>query len=284
MDFASPAGPFAQLVPMIRTLGVIIIGVGGCLLFGMIGSMTYSGVGAILGSLFGFCLFLCVGCIVLGKYKDIVRGGGDIFDLPDIVCEHGAFSMTITVHSLVTENEEKGMFGGMFASEPDTFVQVRCGINPIKSTCVRGDRKWNEKFRLNVRAKDKSICCDLLDQNMLGDSKMGQVTLDITDDILDPGWPQEARFKVEGDAKRKNVPKAELILSFDFDNPADFSEAQQEAFQEKNPMNWEKRERRRMRSTMNITNFDKVQTYGTLKQPGSAYIGAEDPLSRQTLL
>lgn len=214
MDLIGGAGPLAALGPMLRTLGVIVIGVGGCMLFGMIGSMTYPGVGAILGAVFGFVLFMCVGCIVLGKYKDIVRGGGDIFDLPDIICEHPAFTLMITVHNCTSVAEEQlcGMGGG----KADTFVQIRCGVNPPKSTCVRDDGKWNETFRLNVRSKDKSVICELLDQNVFGDGRIGQVTLDIDDDIIDPDFPKNKSFKVEAEAKsKKGATNAMLSLSFE---------------------------------------------------------------------
>jgi len=228
------------------------------MLFGMIGSMAYPGVGAILGALFGFVLFICVGCIVLGKYKDIVRGGGDIIDMPDLVCEHPAFALMVTVHKCTSVADEQ--LCGLGAGKADTFVQVRCGINPPKSTCVRDDCVWNETFRLNVRSKDKGIIFDLLDQNVFGDGRIGQVTLDIDDDIIDRAFPQEAQFKVEGNAKgKKGAPKALLTLSFD--HGPDFPESRISHLENAFPEEFEKRARR---STAAMNEWGKVEGYGTL--------------------
>lgn len=250
--------PLAKLAPMLRTLGVIVIGIGGCLLFGMIGSMTYPGVGAILGSVFGFALFLIIGCIVMGKYKDIVRGGGDLFDLPDVISEHPAFTLFITIHRVTSVEDEK--LCGIGAGKQDAFVQVKCGVNPVKSTCVKEDGMWNETFRLNVRSKDKSIVLLLMDQNVFGDGKLGQVTLDIDDDIIDRAFPQECEFKVEGDAKSiKGAPKAILIASFD--HGPDFPTTKIAHLQNQFPQEFEKRARRSQNA---MTEWSKLPSYGAL--------------------
>eukprot|EP00397_Hematodinium_sp_SG-2012_P009473 GEMP01009559.1.p1 GENE.GEMP01009559.1~~GEMP01009559.1.p1 ORF type:complete len:284 (+),score=60.35 GEMP01009559.1:2130-2981(+) len=250
--------PLSRLAPMLRTLGMVAIGIGGCLLFGMIGSMTYPGVGAIAGSLVGFALFLVIGFLVMGKYKDIVRGGGDIFDLPDMISEHPSFTLFLTIHRVTSVEDEK-MCGIGFGKQ-DAFVQVKCGINPIKSTCVKEDGKWNETFRLNIRSKDKSIVLQLMDQNVFGDGKIGQVTLDIDDDLIDRAFPQECEFKVEGDAQSiKGAPKAVLILSFD--HGPDFPETRIAHLRNQFPQEFEKRARRTQNA---MTEWSKLPTYGTL--------------------
>lgn len=250
------AGPMAALAPMLRTLGVIAIGVGGCMLFAMIGSMSYPGVGAILGAVFGFALFSCIGFVVLGKYKDVVRGGSDLIDLPGFASEHSPFVLIITVHRVTAIDEEK--LCGVGAGSRDTFVQVKCGINPPKSTCVKTDGVWNESFKMNVRRKDKSVMVVLLDQNIFGDSVLGQVTLDIDDDIVDRGFPHKEKYKVEVTSTEKEAPKAMLELSFD---QQDFPEDRLAHLETIHPHQFEKR---RQSQALASKQWKRLSSYGTL--------------------
>jgi len=250
-------GPLQAMAPMLRTLGVVVIGVGGCMLFAMIGSMSYPGIGAIIGAVFGFLIFSCIGFVVLGKYKDIIRGGGDLVDLPGFVSEHPAFQLIMTVHGVTLVDEET--LCGMGAGKLDCFVIVKCGINPDKATCVREDGKWNETFRVNVRAKDKSLVCALMDQNTFGDSKIGQVTLEIDDDIIDRAFPQEKKFKVEPVAMLKDAPKCEMIISFD--HGPDFPQGRISHLENQYPHEFTKRRQRQLSS---MKEWSGVKNYGSL--------------------
>jgi len=205
--------------PYIRSLMVLLIGILGCFVFGMIGSMTYPGIGAIGGAVIGFFVFGIVGCIVVGKWKDIIPDGLDPTDMvPHAVAgavgSHGHFTLFITVHRAEEVNTNAGIMG-LFGGSNDSYVSVECGINPVKATCVRRDNVWQETFRVQVRPKDTAVTFNLMDQDVIGDDLVGTVSVDIDDDIVHQGFPQEKQYRLETGGKDKSG-KAKLVLSFDY--------------------------------------------------------------------
>lgn len=208
---------------MIRGLCTLFITALGTTLFGMIGSLAYPVGGAILGSLIGFVISLAVGCVLTGFWKDVLPGDGRNFGLGSLVPhslavrlgEHGKFDLILTVHEAVGVRVQ----GHMPWRSADLYVEIECGSNPVKRTCVKRDSKFNEQFKLQVTAGDEGILLRVKDQDIFGASSVGYVYVDIQRDILDAGFPLQREFVIEAgenDWLRWSPEKAHLILSFDY--------------------------------------------------------------------
>lgn len=210
-------------MPIVRVVMTLVIGAMGGFLFGMIGSMTYPGIGAILGALFGFALFAIVGCCIVGAWKDCIPDA-DHIDLTTAVPKnmqaamfaHGEFTLILTVH----EVQNLGASGGIWPfGKPDYYTAVFCGKNPPKSTFTCGNLVWNEQFKINVTAKDRDITIKLLDQDVFKSEELGYVSLHIDQDIIQAGFPQRQEHKIElvgGKAIGRGKKQPQFILSFDY--------------------------------------------------------------------
>merc|ERR1719324_2018511 len=193
----------------------MIVGVVGCLLCAMVGSMTYPGIGALIGAASGLAVFTCFGCLIFGTWRDCVpQVGVDAF-VPSAVARsfgaHGEFSLILTVHRI----EGLQVIGRLFG-KPDTYVVVQCGHNPRKNTCVKPNNIFEEQFKLNVKATDKVINLFILDQDFFGSTNVARVSVDIQDDIINEGFPTEKAFSLTKSANDKlRDHSAKLVLSFD---------------------------------------------------------------------
>lgn len=213
------------LFPLIRGLATLFIAALGMMLFGMVGSLAYpvGGVGAIIGSVMGVIICLLLGCCVTGFWKDFVPDDTKTFGirafLPHVLAvqigTHGNFDLIVTVHQAVGIEVQ----GHMPWKRSDTFIEIECGNNPVKRTCVRNDGKFNEQFKLQVAAADEGILLRIKDQDVFGTSDIGFVYVDIQKDIIDAGFPRRREFDVEAgenDKLRWGKNKAALLLSFDY--------------------------------------------------------------------
>mmetsp|Transcript_3123 Transcript_3123/g.7035 ORF Transcript_3123/g.7035 Transcript_3123/m.7035 type:complete len:285 (+) Transcript_3123:166-1020(+) len=231
-------GYFDVLAPIIKGVAVLILTFAGMMLFGMIGSLAYpiGGVGAILGSIIGIIVFGCLGICMSGLYmeflpRDARRYGASAY-LPQTLlalsAEHSDMTLAITVHR-VEKLQVRGLMPWM---SPDIFVEIECGTNPPKRTCVKPDAVFNEKFRLNVKAMDDSILLRIKDQDVFGSANVGYVLLSVTKDVVpnlqsrsasDKGTmstdKKEVKFVIEAfeTDKLMFVPggEAKLVLSFE---------------------------------------------------------------------
>jgi len=251
-DDAPIINPMAFLVPVFRLTVTLAVGIMGAYLFGMIGSMSYPGVGAIGGALIGFVFFGFLTCCLVGAYKDCLPDINAMFDgtalVPPIishaVCKHGKFTLIVTVHRL---EGMQGM-GGLFPwSNPDTYVSIECGHNPIKRTCVKNNLKYEEQFRLTITPKDEHIVIKALDQDIFGAQLLGYLNLDVDEDVIGHGFPQEQTFKLEmGGKSDRTGGKTVIVLSFDYTD--DYPIAAQQAHQKNFPHVAQRRKERLMRS------------------------------------
>lgn len=216
-------GPFAFVMPMIKMIIALAIGLLGCFLFGILGSMTYPGIGAIAGAALGFLLFGLIGCCALGVYKDVMPKA-ETFDIsqaaPSFVTQamgkHGNFTLIVTVHKATDVSVQKGL--NPFAS-PDLYVIIESGTNPPKATCVKRSShpEFNEQFKMMITPSDKAIVVKLMDQDMLGAEQVGYVSVDIDQDIIAMGFPQNHSYILQTGAKgAKAAGKTQLFLSFDY--------------------------------------------------------------------
>lgn len=124
-----------------------------CYLGGFLGSMTMRipVAGAIVGAVIGAIVGLLVGYMATGKWKKWFERDG-LFDLPKVMqpllYERDTFVLIITIKEV--QNQLQSQF-----RPNDSYVMLTCGKNPVKTTCVRQDGKWNETFKLTVDPRDK---------------------------------------------------------------------------------------------------------------------------------
>lgn len=251
MEAAQAVGgnPFAWVMPMIKAVVVVGIGLLGCFLFGIIGSMTYPGIGAIAGAGIGFLLFTLIGCCALGVYKDFAPKPDQIDStkfVPSFVTvamgKHPSFTLIVTVHKAVDVSATKGL--NPFSS-PDTYVTVESGSNPAKATCVkRGSRpEFNEQFKFLVAPENKSVVVKVMDQDVFSSDVLGYVSVDIDEDIIGRGFPQEEYYHLQTGAKGgKSGGKTKLVLSFDYTD--DFPRGLANQMRSQFPENYAKKQKR----------------------------------------
>lgn len=212
------------LMPILRGMATLFFGIVGCFICGMLGSMVYTGAGAIIGALIGMGLFACIGAILSGflwDVRDSVRKNGTGLHVPSVVSKvmgnHGDMSFVLTVHRVQGIRSNGRVF-----TKPSLFVTVQCGKYPPKSTCVRNDGVFDEEFRIDVRGEDESMLLRVMDQDFLGETLLGVAPIKIQEEIVDAGFPVEARFPVTlGHAGDMKGDGAEIVLSFaqDLEDP-----------------------------------------------------------------
>lgn len=180
-DHESPLGD--TVVGGLKHGGVIIMMLAFGYLFSMLGNMVYpAGPGAIAGGVLGLVLGWLLGWIVTGQYKDAVD---DAFDeskrfVPGFVQAnlygHPEFTLFVTVERL---EEDSKVLNWWFNN--DFYVRVKCGRNPVKSTCVKKNGQFFETFKLVVEPADKSVTFELTDQDIFAEDLLGQVAVPVSE-------------------------------------------------------------------------------------------------------
>jgi len=194
-----------------RNLGTAILAIVFCVVFGFMGSLTAPGVGALLGAILGLLVGGIIGFFACGSYREMIKAADDAVDAQHFVPEsmheslfgHRRFTLYVTVHELKNSTHSE-LFG-----EPDFFIKVRCGRNPPKTTCVRGNGTWNETFKLMIEAQDTAVSFDVIDQNLLLDTKVGSVAVPIKE-VFEQFNQAPKKYKM----KSKSKPLGELMVSF----------------------------------------------------------------------
>jgi len=203
----------------LQMVGTFIIAITMAFVFGFLGSLTAPGVGALIGGMLGLILGCIIGLIATGKGRDAMSGFDDIVDVGDFLggsSGHDMFTMFVGVHELIpAKGTESSLPFGI--AKPDFFVRLKCGNNPLKQTVVREIPVWNEHFKLTVMPKDTVVSFEILDQNNLIDSSLGNISIPIkliVNEGLDNsgkhrGWPK-MEFKVRSASHATGT----LIISF----------------------------------------------------------------------
>lgn len=224
---AKAAGHMEALKPVLKGVATLCIAALGMLLFSTVGSLAYpiGGVGAIVGGIAGVLMCFLFGCCVTGFWKDFLPKD-PTFGATNLVPHglavqmgmHGNFTLVLTVARI----EGVQVQGHMPWRKPDIFLEVECGVNPIKRTCVNNAGEFNEQFRLDVKAADESIVIKIRDQDVFGFTDIGHVCVDIQKSIIDSkfGHGKDVEFDIEAgenDKLRRPRPpdKARLLLRFD---------------------------------------------------------------------
>jgi hypothetical protein len=210
--------------PLVKGLITIFVAAVGMFMFAVVGSLAYpmSAVGAVVGAVSGLLLCGMLGVCITGLwrevpvFKDTKTFGANTF-LPHALAvqigSHGAFDMIVSVHEAVGV-EVQGLLPW---SSSNIFVEIECGNNPVKRTCVRHDAKFNEQFKIQIEPADETILVRLKDQDVFGTFSVGYASINISRDIIEKGFPDRGEFPIsagEHDRLRFGKHKAIIILSF----------------------------------------------------------------------
>lgn len=233
------SGFISKIVKTLVFLLFASLGMFGC---SLIGSLAYpvGGFGAIFGAILGVLFGGLFGCAFTGLFWDMVpeeiNKYGPAYYLPGPLqhlagaATHGDFTVVITVHE-VKNLTVKGLLPWQSA---DLYLEIDCGENPTKTTCVRHDNKFNEQFRVSLRALDDTILIKVKDQDIFGSSDIGYVSIDVMKDIIEAGFPVNQEFKIHpwqndkiayGAETHGHTVDAQLFLTFDHTDDLGHSEA-----------------------------------------------------------
>lgn len=256
------------LWPLVQGLFTLVLAVLGMIVVSIIGSLAYpvGGVGAILGLLIGGVVFGLIGCFMSGLWRQLFIGYrlpvlGSL--LPQNVAaamgSHGDFTLIVTIHE-VKNLEVRGYLPWIM--KPDIYVQIDCGKNPPKRTCVKRNCQYNEQFKLEVNAADDTIMLWVLDQDVFGSDKIGYVALNIQKDIIEAGFPARQRHVLEAQ-EDCNIQwaqgQASIIVSYD--HTEDYAESlRPKEVRAHEVRREEEGEKRRLLETVpNARNYDAVK-------------------------
>lgn len=229
------AGEAPVMLKLAKGLGTVFVAGIGVMLSATLCSLAYpepAGVGAIGGGIAGALVFGLLGCCATGLWSDLFSF--DINAKPSFIPHsvysavgvHGDFKLILTVKSVDDFVQVNNRFLG---SRPQLFVEVECGDNPIKQTCVNSSGHFEEQFKLDVKASDSSLVLYVKDQGLFGANVIGYVSLDIQKEIVDQNEPDHEILGGSGYTlvtAIDTIKKAKIHLSFempdiDGQSPAD---------------------------------------------------------------
>eukprot|EP00929_Paragymnodinium_shiwhaense_P040924 TRINITY_DN21294_c0_g1_i1.p1 TRINITY_DN21294_c0_g1~~TRINITY_DN21294_c0_g1_i1.p1 ORF type:complete len:293 (-),score=35.66 TRINITY_DN21294_c0_g1_i1:95-973(-) len=214
------------MVPIAQLMITLFIGGIGMMLGCTVGSLVYPNppaVGAVIGGSIATVLFAVIGCCLTGFWRSLVPDiplYDSLFSiLPQAVAVHSGghsnFTCVVTIHEL-----EHVYVTNRYLTSPRLYVEVECSGNPMKSTCVRTDGKFNEQFRLAISPGVKVIMFRIMDQQLMGADEVGFTTMNIKDIVnLTDGFPYKKPLPIQGDdeytLRHVGGEKPALIASFD---------------------------------------------------------------------
>lgn len=263
---------FKVVLAWVATLGLAILG---ALLGGCVGYLAGAGITTLVCASAGFGLMFLCGFCTLGPARQIVDKAYADYAPPD----HGrlglglnkTFSLHVTVHGLRNTISTEGILS-FFGKKNDSFVQIRCGRqvkdddevffpgkNPTKRTCVSHTNTFEETFNIMVAPIDDTILVECYDQDIVGDDLVGTAAINITQDILQGGFPQKRGYKLIRDegllfgASKKKT--GTVILSF---YPGEgFPARTTDKIKTKAPLEW-----KRLEDAQNATLNESLAKYG----------------------
>lgn len=211
---------------VLRIMATVLAAILGMYGFALVGSLSYPGVGVVVGGVMGLVFFGCLGCCLTGLWRSLIptrtiEKAVDMMPgtLTSALGNHGPFTLVVTVHEITGKSGIATSLGNILGAGSHTFVEVECGLNPMKQTCARPDLQYGEQFKLKVKATDGGINFTIKDQDVFGATKAGQVNLNIKRNIIDEGFPSkpvEDSFPITNRAgSLKDYPSAKLRLTFD---------------------------------------------------------------------
>lgn len=118
-----------------------------------------------------------------------------------------SFDLYVTVHrvkNVYNTDPLLGLFG--YGSNPYVEVSVgrtvhddegfKMNRNTTQRTCVARNNSFEEVFHFNVSPTDDTVRFVLLNQDMFADDKVGSCEVNISEEVLNAGFPQRVAYKM----------------------------------------------------------------------------------------
>lgn len=252
-------------VLVFKALGVFVVGVLGAVI-GAIGGW-FSGEGfipgkgfnpdVIVGAVGGLCIFSVFGwcCFFGGDCVDAFRHEHAPAELGRTALGLiKPFDLYVTIHEARNVVNSEGILG-YFGKSSDSFIKLEVGRklhshadfrlqkNTPKRTTVQHTKVWEEQFKFVVATTDDTMMLTLYDQDMVGDSYVGEVEIKIQKEILENGFPQTKGYKImrEEGFLFGTTWRRVGVLVVSFTPGQDFPKAVLDQLDEKNPLEAERR-------------------------------------------
>jgi len=270
---------------ILKCIGVLVVGIIGAMIGAMGGWFTGAGYiptkganpdvtvgavgGLILFSMLGWCCFFGADCLDAFRHEhsppEMARTGLGILK---------SFDLYVTVHEAKNVVNSEGILG-YFGKVSDSFVKVEVGRklsktsdfrlqkNTPKRTTVQHSKVWEENFKFVVATTDDTMMLTLYDQDMVGDSYVGETEIKITSEILENGFPQKKGYKIlrEEGFLFGTTWRRVGILVLSFTPGQDFPASVLQQIDERNPLEAERR------NAFQKKLFDETQKqYGSLEK------------------
>lgn len=257
------------------------LGVLGLMLGAVGGFLAGQGLNTLIGGAIGLSIGLILAVFLTGHFRDAVEAGGDAALnvaeplVPSFAREaafgHDFFSILVTVHYVKTGADDALDMTKL--SNFDGYVEVTCGSNPVKRTCVHPHCVYEETFKLGVRPRDKFIIFELKDQEMVKDELIGTLQLPVSA-VIDAGFPVMKAFSL---LDRRQTKVGNVMLSFDWGT--DFPQDRLLYLQQQRPAEFARREQiRRMNLQSQQDMAQQAYAYGTFHQQSRVFApGAGQP-------
>lgn len=207
--------------------------------------------GLVFFSIFGWCCFFGRDCVDAFRHEhappEIKRTTLGILK---------SFDMYVTVHEAKNVINSEGILA-YFGKASDSFIKVEVGRklsefsdfrlqkNTPKRTTVQNSKVWEETFKFVVATTDDTMRLTLYDQDMVGDSYVGECEIKVTNEILENGFPQKKGYKImrEEGFLFGSSWKRVGILVISFTPGQEFPKEVLSRLDEKNPLEAERREK-----------------------------------------
>jgi hypothetical protein len=180
---------------LFRLVMTVVIAGFGTVFVGMIVSVNMAGEGmsAVYGCIVGFLVFFFLGGLATGFWTDVtmvVLGKTKEALVPHEIAmafgQHGNFEMTVTIHSV-----ECDVQGQLPWQSRNLFIEVECGSNPKKGTCVSPDGIFNETFKMQIKHDDDCVVFKIKNQDIFGARNVGFVYVQTLDLLTNEPWPRQ---------------------------------------------------------------------------------------------
>lgn len=261
-----------------------IVGALGGACVGWLQAMGEGGMEVIIGASIGFAVFFIIGFFI-GPAKGIADKQYAMMKPPDLnrhmklhVNPTAEIPLMVTVHKTRNISSTEGLMA-IFGKKNDQFVEIKCGRkvsptapffpggNPPKRTCVSTGGVFEETFLFTVGAKDDTLVIGLYDQDVVGDDFVGEAVLNITNDILEGGFPQQQGFKLIREEGMINTTKKKtgtIVVSF---APGEgFPEASLDAIKKRHPIEYRRFENEQKKKEQEALKAYGKTSYGSLMQ------------------
>lgn len=195
----------------------LVAGLVGGLVGGYLGWTYDDGIVPVVAGLIGFVVIFCIVFMVSGPgffhfsklYLELKPPEWDRVKTTGLE----TFDLYVTIHRVQNLYNNEDLFG-LFNTEGSRrlYVEVKVGrllneenenygffsvqLNPFKRTCVSSNSSFEECFHFTVAPTDNTIRISLFYQDVFADDLAGFTDIDITDQVLQLGFPQKKAYRL----------------------------------------------------------------------------------------